>query len=98
MTRLLRADGEDGEVYAVELVEAAPEAALREPFVYFPHALVVHLVGAVEDHNVLAQSVAQILRKCEGMTQLMTSCETPNLRLSKKIASTNGKDTSSLQR
>ncbi len=79
MTRLLRADREHGEVYAVEFVEAAPEAALREPLVYFPHALVVHLVGAVEDHHVLAQSVAQILRECAGMTQLLTSCETPDL-------------------
>lgn len=60
---LLCADGEHREVNAVEFVKAAPEAALSEALVDLPHALIVHLVAAVEHHYILAQRVAQILRR-----------------------------------
>jgi len=63
---LLCADGEHGEVDAVELIKTAPQPRLREALIYFSHALVVHLVAAVEDHHVLAQRVAQVLHACAG--------------------------------
>ena len=61
VTDLLRAHREDREVDAVELIKAAPQAALRKALVYLAHALVVHLVAAVEHHHVLPQRIAQIL-------------------------------------
>ena len=58
---LLRHHREHLEVDAVELVEAAPAAALREALVDGAHDAVVHLVAAVEDHRVLAERVAHVL-------------------------------------
>eukprot|EP00959_Pyramimonas_sp_CCMP1952_P135662 2838187-Pyramimonas_sp.AAC.2 len=58
---LLRAHAQHVQVDAVELVKAPPEAALRQPAINLAHALVVHLVRAVEHHHILPERVAQVL-------------------------------------
>jgi hypothetical protein len=45
---LLSADGEHVQVDAVEFIEAAPQPTLCEPLVDFAHALVIHLVAALQ--------------------------------------------------
>ena len=51
------------DIDAVELVEAPPRAGLREPFEDLAHALVVHLVAAVEDVHHHPQRPPQILSR-----------------------------------
>ena len=58
---LLGGHGQHGQLDAVELVEAAPGAGLGEALVDAAEAPEVHLVGAVEDDDVLAEAAAHVL-------------------------------------
>jgi len=51
---LLCTDRQHVQVDAVELIKAAPQATLGQTLVDFAHALVVHLVTAVEHHHIPA--------------------------------------------
>ena len=57
------AHGEHRDGNAVELVEAAPRARLRQTLVGGTHSLVVHLVRAVEDVHLDAESAAEVLHR-----------------------------------
>lgn len=57
---LLGSDGQHGQFNPVELIEATPGAGLGEALVYPAETAVVHLVGAVEHHNVLGERLAHV--------------------------------------
>eukprot|EP00982_Pelagococcus_subviridis_P002511 19187-Pelagococcus_subviridis.AAC.2 len=60
---LRRAHGQHRHRDAVELVEAAPRASLRQALVRLPHRLVIHLIGAVEDVHLNAERATEILHR-----------------------------------
>ena len=62
------AHGEDSNGDAVELVEAAPRAGLRQTLVNAAHDVVVHLVRAVEDVHRDAKCARQVL-DCLGLAR-----------------------------
>ena len=60
---LLGAHRQHVQVDPVELIKATPKAALGETLIDLAHALVVHLVRAVEHHHILTQGVTKILHQ-----------------------------------
>lgn len=66
---LLCTHREHVQIDAVEFIKATPQTTLCKAFVNLPHALVIHLIAAVENNNIPA-GVRTYMCMCVGVCWL----------------------------